>query len=63
MRLQYSDEVDSGMDGDTVELAGWVHEVRDLGKLKFIVLRDRGGFIQVTAKDALCLSPSGMLTV
>jgi nondiscriminating aspartyl-tRNA synthetase len=53
MRVQYSDAVTPKMDGESVVLAGWVHEVRDLGKLKFIVLRDRGGFIQVTAKDGV----------
>ncbi|MEM2138066.1 MAG: aspartate--tRNA(Asn) ligase [Candidatus Anstonellaceae archaeon] len=33
-----------------VTVAGWVHEVRDLGKLKFVSVRDRTGVIQVTAK-------------
>jgi len=50
MRTHYSAEINSGMDGKEVTLAGWVHELRDLGKLKFIVLRDREGFIQITAK-------------
>lgn len=50
MRTHYTNEVDKSLDGSEVTLAGWVHEVRDLGKLKFIVLRDRGGFMQVTAK-------------
>ena len=33
-----------------VTIAGWVHEVRDLGKLKFVQVRDRTAIIQVTAK-------------
>lgn len=36
------------MDGLQVTLAGWVHEIRDLGGLVFIVLRDIEGFIQIT---------------
>ncbi|MEK6906254.1 MAG: aspartate--tRNA(Asn) ligase, partial [Nanoarchaeota archaeon] len=31
-----------------VELAGWVHNSRDLSKIKFILLRDISGIIQVT---------------
>jgi len=50
MRTHYSIEINQEMDGKEVKLAGWVHELRDLGKLKFLVLRDREGFIQVTAK-------------
>lgn len=34
--------------GKTVILYGWVHEIRDLGGLVFIILRDREGFIQIT---------------
>ncbi len=36
--------------GKKVLIAGWVHEVRDLGKLKFVQVRDRTGILQVTAK-------------
>jgi nondiscriminating aspartyl-tRNA synthetase len=30
------------------EIAGWVHEVRDLGGLSFFLIRDRTGILQVT---------------
>lgn len=34
--------------GKEVVLAGWVHQVRDLGGKKFVILRDGSGLIQVT---------------
>ena len=33
--------------GETVTVAGWVHEVRDLGGIAFLILRDTTGKIQV----------------
>ncbi|EJN60740.1 aspartate--tRNA(Asn) ligase [Halogranum rubrum] len=33
--------------GDTVKVAGWVHEIRDLGGIAFLILRDKSGKIQV----------------
>ncbi|WP_254862542.1 aspartate--tRNA(Asn) ligase [Halovivax gelatinilyticus] len=33
--------------GETVTVAGWVHEVRDLGGIAFLILRDTTGRIQV----------------
>ncbi len=54
MRSHYSSEITPALEGKEVALAGWVHEVRDLGKLKFMVLRDREGFIQVTGKKDAC---------
>ncbi len=50
MRTHYASEVLPSLDGTTVKLAGWVHEIRDMGGLKFIVLRDRSGLVQLTLK-------------
>ncbi len=33
-----------------ITVAGWVHDTRDLGKIKFIQLRDRTGIMQVLLK-------------
>ena len=36
--------------GKEIETAGYVHEYRDVGKIKFIVLRDWTGIIQIVVK-------------
>lgn len=36
---------------EEVLLKGWVYEIRDLAKLKFILLRDRTGIVQCIIKD------------
>lgn len=46
-RTNYSSEVKPEMDGEEVILMGWVHSIRALGKLVFIILRDREGTIQI----------------
>jgi len=53
IRTHYVSELNPGMDGEEVTLAGWVHEVRDIGKIVFIQLRDRSGIAQVTAKKGV----------
>jgi len=37
-------------DGRTVRVAGWVEDVRNLGGVAFIILRQRGGTLQLTFK-------------
>ena len=40
--------------GDEATVAGWVHEIRDLGGIAFLILRDRSGQLQVKfEKDAM----------
>ncbi|MFD1635121.1 aspartate--tRNA(Asn) ligase [Haloplanus ruber] len=33
--------------GETATVAGWVHEIRDLGGIAFLILRDRTGKLQI----------------
>jgi nondiscriminating aspartyl-tRNA synthetase len=47
-RTHYSVDVKPETDGEEVTLFGWVQEIRDLGSLRFIILQDREGTIQVT---------------
>ena len=37
--------------GSQVTLAGWVHNIRDLGKLIFIQLREKEAIIQITINE------------
>lgn len=48
MERVYACEITSEMNGSLVSVAGWVHDIRDLGGLRFLLLRDKTGVIQVT---------------
>ena len=48
VRTGFSSRVTPEMDGEEVTLFGWVQEIRDLGGIRFIILQDREGTIQVT---------------
>ncbi len=48
VRTGYSSFVTPEMDGEEVTLFGWVQEIRDLGGIRFIILQDRDGTVQVT---------------
>lgn len=48
VRTYYSAGLTPNMDGEEVTLFGWVQEVRDLGGIRFVILQDREGTIQVT---------------
>ncbi|HNY35374.1 MAG TPA: aspartate--tRNA(Asn) ligase, partial [Methanothrix soehngenii] len=48
LRTHYSGDIDAQLDGKEVILAGFAHEMRDLGGIAFLVLRDRKGLAQVT---------------
>jgi len=48
VRTQYTSQVTPDLDGQEVTLFGWVQEVRDLGGLRFLILQDREGTVQIT---------------
>ena len=51
MNRNYVKEVFDLKEGDEVCLKGWVYDSRDLKKIRFIVLRDISGRVQVTGID------------
>ena len=48
-RTHYSKDVNPDITGEEVQLMGWVHEIRDLGGIIFVIIRDRDGLVQLTA--------------
>ena len=49
----------SGQVGREVHLEGWVHRIRDLGGVRFLVLRDRTGQAQVVVPPEIDLGEIG----
>ena len=49
LRTHYSNEITEELNGKRVKVAGWVLEIKDLGGIKFLWLRDREGIVQITA--------------
>jgi len=48
IRSHYSLDVTSEEYGKTISVAGWVEDVRNLGSLAFVIIRDKKGTLQVT---------------
>ena len=48
-RTHYSKDVNPEISGEEVLIMGWVHEIRDLGGIIFVIIRDRDGLVQITA--------------
>ena len=47
-RTHYTSKVLPELDGQEVTLFGWVQEIRDLGGIRFIIMQDREGTLQIT---------------
>ncbi|MDE1843850.1 MAG: aspartate--tRNA(Asn) ligase [Thaumarchaeota archaeon] len=53
-RTIYSNQLDPSMDGKEVIVMGWISSVRDHGNLVFVLLNDKEGQMQITAKAGVC---------
>ncbi len=51
MGRTYTHEITEDDDGEKFTVAGWAHEIRDLGGITFIILRDRKGTMQLIFKQ------------
>lgn len=47
-RTHYSSGIEPELDGKEVIVLGWVKDIRDLGAIRFIILQDMEGTVQVT---------------
>ncbi len=47
-RTHYSTDVKPELDGKEVLVLGWVQDIRDLGGIRFVILQDKNGTVQIT---------------
>ncbi|MCD6093076.1 MAG: aspartate--tRNA(Asn) ligase [Candidatus Aenigmarchaeota archaeon] len=50
LRTHYSKDVPE-REGEKIRVGGYIESVRDIGKVKFMIIRDKEGKIQITTKD------------
>jgi len=50
-RSHYVEDINAGMKGQEVILGGWVEDLRKMGKMTFLTLRDVTGIIQIILTD------------
>lgn len=62
LRSHYSNEITEKDFGGKVTVAGWVEDIRNLGGIAFIVLRDRYGRMQITVIKKEAPEPFKLLT-
>ncbi|THB66679.1 MAG: aspartate--tRNA(Asn) ligase [Spirochaetaceae bacterium] len=53
----------SSFGGQQVKLAGWVHRIRELGGISFVLMRDRSGLIQLVYEGSVDFSLESVIEV
>ena len=51
-RTHYARQVDDSLIGQQVRLAGWIEDIRDIGRLAFVTIRDNTGVCQLIMTGA-----------
>lgn len=56
-RSHFANQINKSLLGERVQIAGWVEDIRDIGKLVFLLIRDVSGIVQtvVTGDHLLAL--------
>lgn len=49
--------------GNIITIKGWVHRIRELGKVSFVILRDRTGIVQVVFDDKCQFTNESVLAI
>jgi nondiscriminating aspartyl-tRNA synthetase len=63
MRVLARDIVTAARNGGEAEVSGWVHRIRDMGGISFVVLRDRSGIVQLVFEEKPDLTPESVIRV
>jgi nondiscriminating aspartyl-tRNA synthetase len=64
MRILARDIIEAAKNPDTeIEASGWVHRIRDMGGVNFIVLRDRSGLLQLVLDEKPDISLESVIRV
>jgi nondiscriminating aspartyl-tRNA synthetase len=51
MRVLAKDIAEAARNGQEAEVSGWVHRIRDMGGISFVILRDRSGLLQLVFEE------------
>ncbi|GHU60768.1 aspartate--tRNA(Asn) ligase [Spirochaetia bacterium] len=61
MRTLVKDILEGNVTG-TAEVSGWVHRIRELGGITFVILRDRSGLLQLVLEEKPDLTLESVIT-